>query len=471
MKSLLVGNGINIQFGGKAYSNDFIMKRIKYRATLESYRQIFDNVLTGKEVIGILNGFVEIGNDIRNGNYDKYVEDEDTALALDDFKYRYDKEIHSSHDIMLEDWFFILHMFFKKNDDLKENSTSAIQGFEKLILDAIYNSGKIQELYLKMPKKAKRFFADFDNVFTLNYDNNIEKLTNKVVYHLHGDFSVLANSENPNNVQGYIRTKENSIVVVNGMEHCYCNALLNYSGKLKYKVAKAFHDLIVSSEDLQYKYTNDQTFPTQLSAIQAQKPFEYKMIMTKIAHPELNMATEYFFEKFRLIVDELHIIGMSPNNDGHIFDLILNNKALIKVYYYYFSEAEKNYIDQHYPSDLFECKSVEELWVSLDCQTTKYNCKYFIPSEIDKFIGCFNALSNDTVTKEQIFKEVSQVPQFEMDRLCQLVKADMLARNPEHKSTNETEFLNSNASISYIALQEGVLPSTLYMICVMNFKK
>lgn len=32
MKNVLLGNGINIQFGGKVYTNDFIMKRIKYRA-------------------------------------------------------------------------------------------------------------------------------------------------------------------------------------------------------------------------------------------------------------------------------------------------------------------------------------------------------------------------------------------------------------------------------------------------------
>ena len=50
---------------------------------------------------------------------------------------------------MLEDWFLLIHMFFLKNDDLVKNKTSAIQGFERLILDAIYNGGKIQELYLK----------------------------------------------------------------------------------------------------------------------------------------------------------------------------------------------------------------------------------------------------------------------------------------------------------------------------------
>jgi len=471
MKSLLIGNGINIQFGGKAYSNDFVMKRIKYRAKLESYEQIFGHVLLGNEIVDILNNFVTIANEIRNNDYDKYVMDEDTAFALCDFKRRYYKEVHASYEIMLEDWFFILHMFFLKNDDLKDKSTSAIQGFEKLFLDAIYNNSKIQELYLKIPKKAKCFFNDFDNIFTLNYDNNIERLTKKRVYHLHGDFSVLANSENLNNVQGYIRTQENSTVIVSGMEHCYCNALLNYSGKLKYETAKAFHNLIIASEDFQNKYINDPVFTAQLFDLKVNRPFEYEMIMTKITHPELNMATEYFFEEFESIQDDLYIIGMSPNNDGHIFDLILNNKLLHKVNFFYFSETDRKFIEEHYPADLFKPKSVQKLWKSLDCVTPKYNCNYAIPSEIDKFIDCFNALSGDNATKEEILKEISRTPQFEMDRLCRLVKADMLLRNPEHKTTDEAGFIKSSASISYIALQEGLLPSTLYMIYVMNFSK
>ena len=35
MKNLLVGNGINIQFGGDAYLNFFIIERIKQRALLD----------------------------------------------------------------------------------------------------------------------------------------------------------------------------------------------------------------------------------------------------------------------------------------------------------------------------------------------------------------------------------------------------------------------------------------------------
>ena len=470
MKSLLVGNGINIQFGGKAYSSEFIMKRIKYQATLDSYTEIFGNALTGKEIIAILDGFVDIGNEIRNGDYDQFVDSEDLSWALEDFKNRYGTELCLSHEIMLEDWFFIIHMFFLKNGDLKENARSAIQGFEQLILDAIYNGGKIQELYSKMSKESKRYFKSFDNMFTLNYDNNIEMLTQKEVYHLHGDFNVLANSENLSNVQGYIREQADERVVVSGKEHCYCNALLNYSGELKYRTAKIRHDLLIDSNEYRKKYDYDPDFRSQLSALESEKPVEYEMIMTKIFHPELTMGTEYHFHTLQSVQDELHIIGISPNNDGHIFNLILNNKSLNKVVFYYFLEAEKKDVEKQYSTDLFECRSIQDLWKSLKAIAPQYNCSYKIPDEIDQFMDIFNELSGDVATKEQVLKEISQKPQFEIERLCALVKADMLLRNPEYKITNEADFLKANASISYVALQEGVLPSSLYMMCTMNFK-
>ncbi len=112
MNNLLLGNGINIQFGGNAYSSNFIMKRIKYRAKLDSYSKMFGNELTGNEIIYLLENFVGEANKIREGGYDSFVADEDTSEALNDFKARYDTVIKNPYDIMLVDWFFVVHMFF-----------------------------------------------------------------------------------------------------------------------------------------------------------------------------------------------------------------------------------------------------------------------------------------------------------------------------------------------------------------------
>ncbi len=473
MKNLLLGNCINIQFGGIAYSSNFIMKRIKYRAKLDCYNELFGNKLTGNEIVNLLENFVEEANKIREGEYDSFATDEDTIDALKDFKGRYNTTIENAHDIMLEDWFFVVHMFFSKNFDLEENRQSAIQGFEHLILDAIFNSRNIQEIHSEMKKykKVRRFFKSFDNIYTLNYDNNIENLTEKEVYHLHGDFSVLANSENENNVLGYIRKKAGETVAYENMQHCFCNALLNYSGRLKYKVISDSHRLIQESEIFADRYANDETFKFQVERLKEEKPLEYSMIMTKISHPELNMATEYYFDNFSKIEGELALIGMSPNNDAHIFDAILNNKKLSKVIFYYYDEKDRVFIETHFPKKLFQCENVDTLWRRLECKAKTYNCNYQLPSQdLEKFIGIFNALSDDVVSKETIIKKVNQIPQFEMKRLCKLVKKDMQKRNPLHTTTDEKEFLQQNASISYIALQEGILPSVLYMICIMNFE-
>lgn len=177
MRSILVGNGINIQFGGNAYTNSYIMKRIKYLAKLDSYKKLFGDSIKSDEIIKVLNDFVWFANGILNAEYNDVVSDNDTKEALKDFCERY-TQVHESHDIMLEDWFFILHMYFLKFPEDISNVGGARQGFERLILDAICNSGNIQNVYKKMSnKKIKRFFKEFDFLFSLNYDNNLEKLT------------------------------------------------------------------------------------------------------------------------------------------------------------------------------------------------------------------------------------------------------------------------------------------------------
>ena len=69
----------------------------------------------------------------------------------------------------------------------RSNKMTAKQGFERMMLDAIYNDGDIQEIHKVMGKPVKRWLLEFSNVFTLNYDNNIEDLIKRPVFHLHGE--------------------------------------------------------------------------------------------------------------------------------------------------------------------------------------------------------------------------------------------------------------------------------------------
>lgn len=477
MKSLLVGNGINIQFGNKAYTSEYIMKRIKYRAKLGHYDEIFGGQINGNEINEVLNCFVTITNDILDNKYDEYVKDDECSVVLDEFKSRYNK-INAPHEIMLEDWLFVLHMFFKKESDISDKLIASEQGFKQLILDGIYNDGKIQELYNNIPreaeKKVKRYFSDFDNIFTLNYDNNLEKLTKKNVYHLHGDFSVLDKSENTENVLGFIRAQDDSRVLVEGMEHCFCNALLDYSGHHKLKEAMDNHQLIIESEKFKDRYENDESFKEYLLVIKESKLDIYNTIMTKIMNPKLKMATEYFFSEFKSIEDELYIVGMSPNNDGHIFECIEKNRKIKKVYFYYYSEYEKNIIDNINSKVKYIAKNVTELWDSLNFKKKMYNNNYEnLEKKIDEFRDVFNGFSGDNVSKDDIIWEVKSIPTFEAIRLCKIVKEDLEKRNPNHSSTDRDTFDKTRHSISLIALSEGVLPSVLFALYIIygNYMK
>ena len=225
---------------------------------------------------------MDIANGIIEKQYENITEDQDAIEAIKDFQDRYTEKVKLPHEVMLEDWLLLVRIFFLANSDLIQDNPSAVQGFEQLLLDAIYNDGMVQDIYHNMNKQVKRFLNRFDKIFTLNYDNNIELLTHRTVFHLHGDFSVLSNSENEENVLGYIRTKEGTTVWLPEKRHCYCNALLNYSGRLKYKMAEDNHKAIVESEPYVERCRKDSSF---IDDISNRNPLVAQMIRTKIEHP------------------------------------------------------------------------------------------------------------------------------------------------------------------------------------------
>ena len=55
-------------------------------------------------------------------------------------------------------------------------------GLEKLFLNAIFNEGELQKLYMNLSDERKLELQNslnkFDNIYTINYDWNIEKITN-----------------------------------------------------------------------------------------------------------------------------------------------------------------------------------------------------------------------------------------------------------------------------------------------------
>ena len=165
------------------------------------------------------------------------------------------------------------------------------------------------------------------------------------MFHLHGDYSSLADSEDPGTIQGYIRHQAGEpTIVIEEFRHCFCNALLDYSGELKFKRAS---DIIKCTNEmnrwLELSRRNVDEFKKQIAALKEKDKNAYQYVITYIHNPTLRVGTDYHFEKLSNLEGELHIIGLSPNNDSHIFKCI-NESKLDKVCFYYYSKKDKNII-------------------------------------------------------------------------------------------------------------------------------
>lgn len=468
-KSALLGNGINIQFGGKAYSNRFILLRIIFNAQCDKYDSLFEGTLSGNEIERIFRELLPTANSVLDGKYDKISEGEDEVKkAVVEFKAQNADRSKFEHyyDIPLEDWFLLLRLLFLENPDLTDMWKASKQGFEWMILDAIYNEGRIQKNYLKMKKPVKRFFKSFDSIFTLNYDNNIERLTNKTIYHLHGDYSVLADSENPETVQGFLNMQKGKIVMNPDYPQCYCNALLNFSGQNKYKEAQDKLKGIEALQRIKRLHDMDATaFQIMRAGLEAKKSENAQIIDTYIAHPELKIATDYHFKAFEKLSGELHIMGLSPQNDSHIFACI-EKSSIDKVIFYSYGEPPKT-LPLTKP---YEFADIEGLWKSLDANTPQYNCgrKYPNSDEAKKFFELFNALSFDPITKDEIEKEANSIPEYIAIPLC---KEAMNLMEMQEIPKSKQELFKQFRKVSSIALREGIYPSAFYLLLIDNFSK
>ena len=468
MKSVLLGNGINIQFGGKAYSNRFILSRIIFNAQCDKYDSLFDGTLSGSEIEQIFRGLLPTANAVLNGKYDKISADDEGKKAVIEFKAQNAERSKFEHyyELPLEDWFLLLYLFFLDNPDLTDMWKASKQGFEWMILDAIYNDGKIQQIHKKMKKPAKRFFKSFDSIFTLNYDNNIELLTRKPVYHLHGDYAVLADSENPETVHGFLNTKKGQIVMNPKYPQCYCNALLNFSGYDKYKEAQnKLLSIEVLHELKKLHETDTPAFEMMRAEIGMENPEAIQVIDTYIAHPELKIATNYHFSELENLTGELHIIGLSPQNDSHIFACI-EKSCVDKVIFYFYGNPPKEL-----PlSKPYEFEDIEKLWKSLDADAPKYNCgkKYPDSYEARKFFEVFNIISFDPITKEEMEKEANSIPDFIAFPLCQEA---MKLVNAQEIPNSEEDFFKQCRKVSRIALREGIYPAAFYLLLIDNLSR
>lgn len=367
MENLLVGNGLNIQFGSIDYSSSRIIKRAINNLKVgnvpeEVYLKEIGDWLTR------LHGEVP---QILAGAYDRHAWSPTDARALADLKKRYRtaRKPICIYDIGFEDYFFIHNLFCCQQKIENPHKFYLKEALRRLFLDSIYNSGKVQEIHHHFPTALRQFFIAFQNIFTTNYDKNIEEFSEQRVWYLHGAFHTMDGRYAPNSMAGKIgemRGEAPKPSIRKRYEHLFSNALTSHSGELKQMVSEmgpnansALLKLVASSE------TNTEVASGIESWADSDNPVVkalYDAIKLKLEDSSLSFPEDYPLRSFSEIEGNLDIVGLSPTNDNHLFDAIIDNTNLKKVRYYYFDESDKINARSIFRQKDTEFLEVTKLW-------------------------------------------------------------------------------------------------------------
>ncbi len=180
MNNIIIGNGIDIQFGGFEYTNKSIIER----ALLYLKTGDFSTDVYTKEIEIWIFTLPSVIPDIINGHYDQLAVLNDEKEELDTFKSIYSRNVSIS-DIGFEYYFLLNELYCRKNKITNPERYYFQEFLRRLFLDSIFYKGEINKLHLKFPINVVDYISSFDNIFTTNYDKNIELATGKNVLYLH----------------------------------------------------------------------------------------------------------------------------------------------------------------------------------------------------------------------------------------------------------------------------------------------
>ena len=148
--------------------------------------------------------------------------------------------------------------------------------------------------------------------------------------------------------------------------YLYSNVLTTYSGYSKKfsinqsqhaneaikKMAEGYKNTIAIKKDVDsWKFTDNEIVKNM-----------YDSIILKVNNEDLQFEEQYPINEFKSISGELKIVGLSPNNDTHIFEIINNNGTLKKVIYYYYDKNECEVVKNLLSNFIVEFLPVKNLW-------------------------------------------------------------------------------------------------------------
>ena len=345
MTNLLVGNGTNIQFDSQSYTTKQIVLRILKNFEREDFPShvIADPKYTLRNYIGLL--FMEIQG-VVEGKYDGYANNTDERDSLLSFKERY-KDLETRvkiTDIGFEDYYLLHDLFCHKHHIMNPDQFYIREALKLAYVHSIYNDGRLNSLHTKYPDKYVQYLSSFDNIFTTNYDSNIESVTGKVVFHIHGQFDILDEAYNIESFRNQLPDAPiKNTVFDEKYFYLYSNVISTHCGAYKRffinqnTIANEAIDAFVHSYE-----TNEEQKAIIDSWLDSKNQLLSNLgnaIKLKTENHSLCFMEYYHFDEFDNITGELEILGLSPWNDFHIFETI-NSAKLNSCVFYYFNESE-----------------------------------------------------------------------------------------------------------------------------------
>lgn len=371
MKNILVGNGINIQYDNTSYTARNIVLRMLTDLDSEDYpcNYIVNDPMLLKSYMGKL--FLA-AREALDGEFDRYTTCTAEREGLKDFKERYSDKKKSLRiaDIGFEDYYLIHDLLCHKTKIYNPEQFTIRESLKMAYFHSIYNHGDINFLYQKYDNGLAVFLKSFDNIFTTNYDSNLESVTGKKIYHIHGQFDKLSETYNPNSFRN--RLNDNPLEGISNepeYQYLHSTALSTYCGDYKRyqirqntlanqaieKMANGYKTMESVKQDIDsWEYENNQLTVNLGQAIKL-----------KVANPDLHFQEDYSIKEFQGMTGELTIFGLSPYNDYHLFEMIDNAKLSECIFFYYdYSECEriKILLPQKEVERKLVFKSVKEFW-------------------------------------------------------------------------------------------------------------
>lgn len=325
-KNLLVGNGINIQFGGiDAYSGFATMNRVVENIKAGKYIALTENNLSIEELYELLNKLVKVIDQIKAGKCNSKADNLFMLMELDRIKRTYPNN-SSIFSVLMEDYFLAFEIF--NNDFRSEDGEETSELYRKIvftllrqmIVDGIYNEGAINNVYKNFYLGMSAYLNKFSNIFTTNYDYNLENLLGNAdkVCHIHGEFGKFAPEYDVTSLYYATHKAECDMLIskkIPGMDHIYSNAIMSWSWLDKYG---------------------------------------------ELIEPDAKQKEEHF----KSIGGQLEIVGLAPTNDEHLFFMIDNNPKIRSIVYYYLKDEDRAEFSHHIKKPI-TYKKVEKLWASM----------------------------------------------------------------------------------------------------------